>query len=187
MREQGSRADVIARRLGVVTRDTGDRAMSQLYEKGQLGLPSWAVRAGGRLPVSAAVGPAGQQASAARAHARSRIIARRVPEVNQGIYPPQRMGSDLDHEDIWEMALAAMDETITLNYQSSRPFDASVPRHARRPVGRRGAKDKVGSTLTRTLLTRSHGADAAPHVMDTSAYLRLLINSRLPIGVLSGA
>ncbi len=133
MREQGSRADVIARRLGVVTRDTGDRAMSQLYEKGQLGLPSWAVRAGGRLPVSAAVGPAGQQASAARAHARSRIIARRVPEVNQGIYPPQRMGSDLDHEDIWEMALAAMDETITLNYQSSRPFDASVPRHARRP------------------------------------------------------
>ena len=66
MREQGSRADVIARRLGVVTRDTGDRAMSQLYEKGQLGLPSWAVRAGGRLPVSAAVGPAGQQASAAR-------------------------------------------------------------------------------------------------------------------------
>ena len=175
MREQGSRADIIARRLGVTARGTGDTrggATSQLYEKGQLGLPSWAAKVGGGLRVGTAFGPGGQRASAARARARSRIIARRVPEVNQGIYPPQRMGSDLDHEDIWEMALAAMDETITLNYQSSRPFDASVPRHARRPVGRRGAKDKVGSTLTRTLLTRSHGADAAPHVMDTSAYVR---------------
>ena len=80
-----------------------------------------------------------------------------------------------------------MDETITLNYQSSRPFDASAPRHARRPAGRRGAKHSVGSTLSRTLPIRSHEADAKPHVMDTSAYVRLLTNNRSSIGVLSGA
>ena len=190
MREQGSRADIIARRLGVTARGTGDtrgEATSQLYEKGQLGLPSWAAKVGGGLRVGTAFGSGGQRASAARARARSRIIARRVPEVNQGIYPAKRVASDLDHEDIWEAALAAMDETITLNYQSSRPFDASAPRHARRPAGRRGAKHSVGSTLSRTLPIRSHEADAKPHVMDTSAYVRLLTNNRSSIGVLSGA
>jgi len=54
-------------------------------------------------------------------------------------------------------------------------------------AGRRGAKHNVGSTLSRTLPIRSHEADAKPHVMDTSAYVRLLTNNRSSIGVLSGA
>ena len=190
MREQGSRADIIARRLGPITQDAGDaggRTMSQPCERGQLGLPSWAARVGGGVPIGAARGPVGPRVSVARAHARSRIIARRVPEVNQGVYPAKRGASDLDHEDIWETALAAMEETITLNYQASRPFDASAPRHARRPAARRGVRGKAGSTLSRTLPIRSHEAGATPHVMDTSAYVRLLINNKSPIGVLSGA
>jgi len=43
---------------------------------------------------------------------RSAYISKNVAEVNVGVYPEHRSGADLDREDIWELALAAMDERL---------------------------------------------------------------------------
>lgn len=44
---------------------------------------------------------------------RSAIIASRIAEVDQGVFPARRDVRDLDHDDMWDAALASMDEKIS--------------------------------------------------------------------------
>jgi hypothetical protein len=43
---------------------------------------------------------------------RSAYISRHVAEVNVGMFPERRSADELEHNDVWEEALAAMGETI---------------------------------------------------------------------------
>ena len=49
---------------------------------------------------------------ATEAESRASYISQRVAEVNVGMFPERRSAEELEHEDVWEQALAAMGETI---------------------------------------------------------------------------
>lgn len=69
---------------------------------------STATRAMVETPVEEVV----HEQAAAEGESRASYISQRVAEVNVGMFPERRSAEELEHEDVWEQALAAMGETI---------------------------------------------------------------------------
>ena len=97
----------------------------------------------------------------------SASIAMRVALVDEGVYPEKRTADDLDREDVWESALAALDEKIA-STQAAVVFSDTV-----------GGGDTLDEPdglepATQFLLFRVPAGH--PEVVDTESYVDHLIN-----------
>ncbi|MBP3884279.1 MAG: hypothetical protein J6D54_05000 [Olsenella sp.] len=152
-------------RLGDSVRHVGDVSGSE-YGQEDLSIPTWV----GKITSEGAfqgqgghVGARGESAASLRATR----IAQSVAPVEQGAYPEKRTADDLDHEDAWEMALAAMGEKIA-QYQAAPVFADSV-----------GGEETIDDPDTLEGSTRFipfKTPAGHPEVVDTSTYVDYLIN-----------
>lgn len=126
-------------------------------------------------PAAAVVQPAAvvsaapaQPAASIDRDARAAYISKRVAEVNLGMFPERRGADDLDHEDAWEVALAAMGENIR---QQTPVFQDVVggPSTIDDPDGLEGP---TGFIPFRVPAGR-------PDVVDTESYIDYLIDDEL--------
>ncbi len=154
-------------------------------------LDTSAPEAGAAAPVASAPVPAGT-ASAPAANAPARVadvptagagepaavregkksrtayITERVAEVDRGVFPERRSAKDLEHEDVWEQALAAMGETIreeTPVFQDVVGGPASIDDPD-------GIEDSTGFIPFRVPAGR-------PEVVDTETYIDYLLHDEI--------
>ncbi len=108
-------------------------------------------------------------AVAADGDARSSYIARHVAEVNVGMFPERRSGDELEHEDVFEEALAAMGET--LGQQQAPVFQDVVggPSTIDDPDGMEGPTGFIPFRVPA----------AHPEVVDTESYIDYLLRDEL--------
>ncbi len=102
------------------------------------------------------------------ADSRAAYISKRVAEVNVGMFPERRKAEDLEHEDVWEVALAAMGENIR---QQTPVFQDVVggPSTIDDPDGLEGP---TGFIPFRVPAGR-------PDVVDTDSYINYLVDDEL--------
>lgn len=100
--------------------------------------------------------------------ARSAYIARHVAEVNVGMFPERRSGDELEHEDVFEEALAAMGETLG---QQPMVFQDVVggPSTIDDPEGMEGPTGFIPFRVPA----------AHPEVVDTETYVDYLLREEL--------
>jgi len=110
-------------------------------------------------PAPAAVATDGSRAS---------YIARHVAEVNEGMFPERRSAEDLEHEDVWEQALAAMGEAIA---EETPVFQDMVggPSTIDDPDGLEGPTGFIPFRVPA----------AHPEVVDTETYVDYLLRDEL--------
>lgn len=155
-------------RVGGSVRHVGDR----IDLAGELAVPSWMGDVSPQPQTSrsqarpgADVAPRPREAVRPQpSHAA--VIARRVAEVDQGKYPARRTSAELDHDDMWDAALAAMGERID-QMQSSPVFHDTV-----------GGVDSIDEpegleSPTRFIPFRTPAGH--PEVVDTESYVDYLI------------
>lgn len=155
-------------RVGGSVRHVGDRTDLA----GELAVPSWMGDVSPQPQTSrsqarpgADVAPRPREAVCPQpSHAA--VIARRVAEVDQGKYPARRTSAELDHDDMWDAALAAMGERID-QMQSSPVFHDTV-----------GGVDSIDEpegleSPTRFIPFRTPAGH--PEVVDTESYVDYLI------------
>lgn len=111
-------------------------------------------------PVAAAAGV--EEAS------RASYIARHVAEVNVGMFPERRSADELEHEDAWEEALAAMGESIRQN----APVFQDV-------VGGPSTIDDPDGLEAPTGFIPFRVPAAHPEVVDTESYIDYLLREEL--------
>ena len=102
----------------------------------------------------------------AEASRRADYISKNVAEVNVGVYPEHRTAEDLEHEDVWDLALKAMDER--LNNQSNPVFRDAIGtiETIDEPDGLEGS--------TSFIPFKMHAGH--PEMVDTSSYVDYLID-----------
>ena len=126
----------------------------------ELSVPSWVNGAG-----SGARDVRGTSASGAtgRARARAALVARRIAEVDEGLFPVKRNVAELDHDDVWDMALAGMDESI-----GSYVVPVAPPRSTSAAI------DEFEEEATEPLPFKAPAGH--PEVVDTETYIDYLIS-----------
>lgn len=127
---------------------------------GELSIPSWVNGPGGAAQDAREASTSG---ATNRSRARAALIARRVAEVDEGMFPVKRSGAELDHDDVWDMALAGMDESI------SGYAVPVVP-----PTSPSAAVDEFEEETTEPLPFKAPAGH--PEVVDTATYIDYLIN-----------
>ena len=106
---------------------------------------------------------------------RASYIAHRVAEVNVGIFPERRTADELEHDDVWEEALAAMGETIAQNNPTS--FDkAPVFQDV---VGGPSTIDDPDGLEGPTGFIPFRVPAAHPEVVDTETYVDYLLRDEI--------
>ena len=108
------------------------------------------------------------QAPLATEDSRASYIARHVAEVNVGMFPERRSAEDLEHEDVWEQALAAMGEAIA---EEAPVFQDMVggPSTIDDPDGLEGPTGFIPFKVPA----------AHPEVVDTETYVDYLLRDEL--------
>ena len=102
-----------------------------------------------------------------RADSKSMSIAMRVALVDEGIYPEKRTAEDLDREDVWESALAALDEKIA-STQAAVVFSDTV--------GGSDTLDEPDGLEPDTAFIPFRVPAGHPEVVDTESYVDHLIS-----------
>ena len=97
----------------------------------------------------------------------SASIAMRVALVDEGVYPEKRTGADLDREDVWESALAALDEKIATS-QAAVVFSDTV--------GGSDTLDEPDGLEPDTQFIPFRVPAGHPEVVDTESYVDHLIS-----------
>ena len=105
---------------------------------------------------------------AAADDSRATYISRRVAEVNEGMFPERRSADELEHEDVWEQALAAMGEAIA---EEAPVFQDMVggPATIDDPDGLEGPTGFIPFRVPA----------AHPEVVDTETYVDYLLRDEL--------
>ncbi|MGN0075913.1 MAG: hypothetical protein ACI38Z_02950 [Parafannyhessea sp.] len=157
-------------RLGDSVRHVGEKdVMKNLptveETSNELSVPTWM----GEASHEAAPAAEERPLTPAMEFSRSRAarIAQSVPEVDQGKYPEHRDADALDHEDLWNVALQAMDEKID-NGPRVAPFVDVI-----------GGADTIDDPTgledpTKFIPFRTPAGH--PEVVDTESYVDYLIN-----------
>ena len=101
--------------------------------------------------------------------ARASYISKHVAEVNVGMFPERRSASDLEHNDEWDMAIAAMNETIA--QVSPTPF--------RDVVGGPSTIDDPDGLEAPTGFIPFRVPAAHPEVVDMETYVDYLLRDEL--------
>lgn len=127
---------------------------------GGLSIPSWVNGSGG---VAQDAHDTSASGATNRSRARAVLIAHRVAEVDEGVFPIKRSIAELDHDDVWDMALAGMDESIS---SYTAPVEPSAPTAA--------ASDEFEEETTEPLPFKAPAGH--PEVVDTETYIDYLIN-----------
>lgn len=97
---------------------------------------------------------------------RAAYISKNVAEVDVGIYPEHRTSAELDNEDIWDMALKAMDEQ----------FAQQAPAVFHDVIGGIDTIDEPGDLESPTGFIPFRTPAGHPEVVDTSTYVDYLID-----------
>lgn len=97
---------------------------------------------------------------------RSAYISKNVAEVDVGIYPEHRSAAELDGEDIWDMALKAMDEQLT----------QQAPAVFHDVIGGLDTIDEPGDLEAPTGFIPFRTPAGHPEVVDTNTYVDYLID-----------
>lgn len=158
-------------RLGDSVRHVGEKdVMASLptveETSNELSVPAWMGDASHDAAPSASERPLTPAMEFSRS--RAARIARSVPEVDQGKYPEHRDAEALDQEDLWNVALEAMDEKIDNGPRSAAPF-VDVIGGADTIDDPTGLEDPTNFIPFRT--PAGH-----PEVVDTDSYVDYLIN-----------
>jgi hypothetical protein len=102
----------------------------------------------------------------AEASRRADYISKNVAEVDVGVYPEHRSAAELDGEDIWDMALKAMDEQLT----------QQAPAVFHDVIGGLDTIDEPGDLEAPTGFIPFRTPAGHPEVVDTNTYVDYLID-----------
>lgn len=100
---------------------------------------------------------------------RSAYIASHVAEVNVGMFPERRSADDLEHEDVWEEALAAMGESIARETPAEFQDIVGGPATIDDPEGLEGPTGFIPFRVPA----------AHPEVVDTDTYVDYLLRDEI--------
>lgn len=106
---------------------------------------------------------------------RASYISHRVAEVNVGIFPERRSADELEHDDVWEEALAAMGETIAQN----NPPAFGNPPVFQDVVGGPSTIDDPDGLEGPTGFIPFRVPAAHPEVVDTETYVDYLLRDEI--------